>query len=159
DKEKEINITNNDQVQKQENARIINQNVMGNNFLLNLLIGTALIRTLFLVIFFLPLSYELLYELNALQWFAGFMLGTLSGGVAFSLYNFGLIKDKQGDVIILSYIEPVVATIINICFLGGISYLVIVGGVIVLLSNLIIILKNQAKTTYRTSVLNKKIKK
>ncbi|MHA1898125.1 MAG: EamA family transporter, partial [Promethearchaeota archaeon] len=96
DKEKEINGFNTDKSRSQEIEKINNQNVatvMDNSFLLNLLIGTALIRTIFLVIFFLPLSNGLLYGLNALQWFAGFMLGTLSGGVAFSLYNFGLIKD------------------------------------------------------------------
>ncbi|MHA1472598.1 MAG: hypothetical protein ACTSQW_05830, partial [Promethearchaeota archaeon] len=57
--------------------------------------------------------------------------------LAFTLYNVGVKKDKGGNIIILSYFEPVMATINTAIFLQNLSIFTIIGGLFVLLANFI----------------------
>lgn len=61
------------------------------------------------------------------------ILGIVHTGVAYYLY-FGAIKNLEGQkAAIMSYIDPLVAVIVSVFFLGeGIGYLQIIGGILIL---------------------------
>jgi drug/metabolite transporter (DMT)-like permease len=65
------------------------------------------------------------------------LLGLIPTALAFTLYNVGVKKDKGGNIIILSYFEPVMATINTAIFLQNLSPFTIIGGLFVLLANFI----------------------
>jgi drug/metabolite transporter (DMT)-like permease len=51
----------------------------------------------------------------------------------------GVKNDKGGNIIIIAYLEPVMATINNIIFQQAISIFVIIGGALILLANIIVL--------------------
>ena len=67
------------------------------------------------------------------------MLGLIPTALAFTLYNVGVKKDKGGNIVILSYIEPVMATINTAIFLKNLSIFTVIGGILILLSNYIML--------------------
>ncbi|MHA1671246.1 MAG: DMT family transporter [Promethearchaeota archaeon] len=93
--------------------------------------------TLFLFIPFLPLSITDLFRITFLDFIFILMLGLIPTAVAFTLYNVGVKKDKGGNIVILSYFEPVMATINTAIFLKNLSIFIIIGGFFVLLANYI----------------------
>ena len=100
--------------------------------------GMVLFPAVMLIIVFTPLSLGDLVVLETNQWFLGLGLGFLPTAVAFSLYNYGVQNDKSGDKIILSYVEPIVASIINVFLLDVPAVTVIIGGICILAANVLI---------------------
>jgi DME family drug/metabolite transporter len=67
------------------------------------------------------------------------LLGLLPTAIAFASFNYGLRADEGGDVLILSYSEPVVATIVGI-FLGQTpSIFILLGGAAIIVANALIL--------------------
>ena len=59
--------------------------------------------------------------------------------IAFVLYNIGVKNDKGGDIVIIAYFEPVMATINTIIFLKIFSIFVLIGGALILLANILVL--------------------
>ena len=93
--------------------------------------------TLFLFIPFLPLSITDLFRVSILDFIFILMLGLIPTALAFTLYNVGVKNDKGGNIIILSYFEPVMATINTAIFFKNLSIFTVIGGFFVLLANYI----------------------
>ncbi|MHA1507126.1 MAG: DMT family transporter [Promethearchaeota archaeon] len=93
--------------------------------------------TLFLIFPFLPLGITDLFRITILDLVFILLLGLIPTALAFTLYNIGVKKDKGGNIIILSYFEPVMATINTAIFLNNLSIFTIIGGFFVILANFI----------------------
>jgi len=93
--------------------------------------------TLFLIFPFLPLGITDLFRITTLDLIIILLLGLIPTALAFTLYNVGVKKDKGGNIIILSYFEPVMATINTAIFLKNLSIFTIIGCLFVLLANFI----------------------
>lgn len=93
--------------------------------------------TLFLIFPFLPLGITDLFRITILDLIFALMLGLIPTALAFTLYNVGVKKDRGGNIIILSYFEPVMATINTAIFLKNLSIFTILGGFFVLIANYI----------------------
>ncbi|MFW9989702.1 MAG: DMT family transporter [Candidatus Odinarchaeota archaeon] len=94
---------------------------------------------LFIIFMFLPLS---IYDLMLFSFFdliIALILGLFPTALAFLLYNIGIKNDKGGNIVILSYIEPVTATILNIIVLKSLSIFTIIGGSLILVANLFVL--------------------
>ncbi len=99
----------------------------------------AFFHALFLIFIFLPFGANDLPKLTYIEWMFAVLLGLIPTAFAFTLYNIGVKKDKGGNIIILSYAETVVATIITIIFLNVFSIYTIIGGVLIILANIIVL--------------------
>jgi len=93
--------------------------------------------TLFLIFPFLPFGIADLFKITFMDFVIILLLGLIPTALAFTLYNVGVKKDKGGNIIILSYFEPVMATINTAIFLQNLSPFTIIGGFFVLLANYI----------------------
>ncbi len=100
--------------------------------------------TLFIVFFFLPIGAVELIQLTLVDWGFVLLLGLLPTAIAFVLYNVGVKNDHGGNIIILSYIEPVVATIITIFIFHIFSIFTIIGGGLILIANIIVLIFSRA---------------
>lgn len=96
-------------------------------------------HALFLIFIFLPFGATDLPKLTYIEWMFALLLGLIPTAFAFTLYNIGVKKDKGGNIIILSYAETVVATIITIIFLNVFSIYTIIGGVLIIIANIIVL--------------------
>ncbi|MHA2000405.1 MAG: DMT family transporter [Promethearchaeota archaeon] len=75
----------------------------------------------------------------------GLLLGLIPTTLGFTFYNFALQGDRGGHIIILSYMEPVVASITGILIdPAEFHALIILGGALIMLGNVIV---NINKTT------------
>ncbi len=95
--------------------------------------------TLFLVVLFLPLGGSDLGRLTTLDLIFAILLGLIPTAIAFTLYNVGVKNDKGGNIVILSYFEPIMATINTIIFLRALSIFTIIGGAFIVAANIIIL--------------------
>lgn len=96
--------------------------------------------TLFIIFFFLPVGVLDLARVTAIDASWIIILGLIPTALAFVLYNIGIKNDKGGNIIILSYFEPVVATINTVIFLQTFSIYTIIGGSLILLANILILI-------------------
>lgn len=64
-------------------------------------------------------------------------LGLIPTALAFSLFNYGFQSDEGGNVLIISYAEPVVAAIFQVLFFGGVPLTVVLGGACIIAGNII----------------------
>lgn len=94
---------------------------------------------LFLIFPFLPLGALELLRLTLIDLIFAMLLGLIPTALAFALYNAGVKNDKGGNIIILSYIEPVVATILAALVLKSLSIFTIIGGSLILIANIIVL--------------------
>lgn len=94
--------------------------------------------TIFLVIMFLPVGGAELLRLSFIDIIFSLILGFFPTALAFTLYNVGLKNDKGGNIVILSYFEPVMATVNTAIFLRNLSIFTVIGGGLILLANLVI---------------------
>jgi drug/metabolite transporter (DMT)-like permease len=101
--------------------------------------------TLFLVLMFLPFGVVELVHFTLLDLVWVLLLGLLPTAIAFVLYNIGMKNDKGGNILILSYIEPLVATLIAIILAQPFSIFTIIGGSLILLANIIILIVTRKK--------------
>ena len=67
------------------------------------------------------------------------LLGLIPTALAFVLHNVGTKNDKGGNILILAFFEPVVATINTIIFLKIFSIYTIIGGALILIANIIVL--------------------
>lgn len=95
--------------------------------------------TLFIIFMFLPISISDLMKFSFFDLIFALILGLFPTALAFLLYNIGIKNDKSGNIIILSYLEPVTATILNIIVLKSISLFTIIGGSLILVANLMVL--------------------
>ena len=95
--------------------------------------------TLCLALLFLPLGAADLFRLTLLDLIICLLLGFIPTALAFWLYNIGIKNDKGGNIVILAYFEPVIATINTIIFLKIFSIYTIIGGALILLANAIVL--------------------
>ena len=96
-------------------------------------------HALFLIFAFLPLGAVDLLRLTLIDLIFAMLLGLIPTALAFALYNVGVKNDKGGNIIILSYIEPVVATILTVLILKSLSIFTIIGGALILIANIIVL--------------------
>jgi drug/metabolite transporter (DMT)-like permease len=95
--------------------------------------------TLTIILLFLPFGIADLLRLTLYDVILCLILGFIPTALAFFLYNKGIKNDKGGNIIILSYFEPVMATINTILFLKIFSIYTIIGGGLILLANMIVL--------------------
>jgi drug/metabolite transporter (DMT)-like permease len=108
--------------------------------------------TLTLIIFFLPLGVKDIVHLTGYNLLFGLLLGLIPTALAFILYNKGIKNDKGGDIFILSYFEPVIATINTAIFqLQNLSLFTILGGILILVANFIIL---KSSKPFSNKILN-----
>ncbi len=103
---------------------------------------------LFLIFPFLLFGTIELLRLTLIDLLIAMLLGLIPTALAFSLYNTGVKNDKGGNIIILSYIEPVVATILTVLVYNSLSVFTIIGGALIVIAN-IIVLKYSGRETFR----------
>jgi drug/metabolite transporter (DMT)-like permease len=72
----------------------------------------------------------------------GILMGLIPTALGFLFYNIGLNQDKGGDVIILSYSEPIVASILSILIQNIIDPLFYLGGALIIIANMILLFGN-----------------
>ena len=95
--------------------------------------------TLCLALLFLPLGAADLFRLTLLDLLICLLLGFIPTALAFWLYNVGIKNDEGGNIVILAYFEPVMATINTIIFLKIFSIYTIIGGALILIANAIVL--------------------
>lgn len=100
--------------------------------------------TLCLALLFLPIGASDLFRLSFLDLIFCLLLGFFPTALAFWLYNVGVKNDKGGNIVILAYFEPIMATINTIIFLRIISIYTIIGGALVLIANIIVLKYSRA---------------
>ena len=98
---------------------------------------------LFLVAVFIFQSDITGIPLSIIDLLLGSLLGLFPTALAFTLYNIGLNQDKGGDVIILSYSEPLVTSVLSILIQHVVDPLLYIGGSLIVLANLIILLEKR----------------
>lgn len=94
--------------------------------------------TLCIVIMFLPIGGPELMNISLLDIIIALILGLFPTALAFTLYNVGVKNDKGGNIVILSYFEPVMATINSIIFQQSLTLYTVIGGILILLANTIV---------------------
>ncbi|MHA1272867.1 MAG: DMT family transporter [Promethearchaeota archaeon] len=99
----------------------------------------AWFSTLFIIIMFFPLGVGDLPKLSLEVLLIALLLGLIPTALAFALYNVGIKNDKGGNIVIIAYFEPVMATINTIIFQHTFSIFVIIGGVFILLANFFVL--------------------
>nr|MDO8086261.1 EamA family transporter [Candidatus Sigynarchaeum springense] len=72
-------------------------------------------------------------------------LGLIPTALAFTFFNYGLKSDKGGNVLIISYAEPVMASIFQVIFFEGIPIVVLIGGALIIAGNAIALAGNKAR--------------
>lgn len=95
--------------------------------------------TLTLVIFFLPIGAEGFLRLTFPDLLICLLLGLIPTALGFITYNIGVKNDKNGNIVILGYLEPFVATINTVIFLQQLSIFTVLGGILIILANIIIL--------------------
>lgn len=96
--------------------------------------------TLFIIFFFLPFGAMELVMFTWLDLLYVIVLGLIPTALAFVLYNVGVKNDKGGNIILLSYFEPVVATINTVIFFPIFPTYTVIGGSIILIANIIVLI-------------------
>ncbi len=103
----------------------------------NLYVSLALFQHLFSVIVFFPLGFLDLPKLTGWDIFYSMLLGLGPSALGFFLFNYAIKNDKGGNVFILSYFEPVVATVNAALFLQEFSIFTIIGGSFIIMGSFI----------------------
>ncbi len=84
-------------------------------------------------------------DLGSNDWVAALLMGIIPTALAFSLINYGLQKDYAGDVIIFSYSEPVVGSIITAFQNDIMPWNLLLGGILIIFANLLIVMKKRIR--------------
>ena len=95
--------------------------------------------TISLIIPYFPFGITDLSKFSLMDLLISLMIGFFPTALAYILYNIGVKNDKGGNIIILSYLEPVVATINTAIFLRNLSIFTIIGGSLIILTNILIL--------------------
>lgn len=95
--------------------------------------------TITLIIFYLPFGATDILKLDLFDLLICLLLGLIPTALAFILYNIGIKNDKNGNIIILGYFEPFVATLNTAIFLQKFSIFTILGGALIIIANIIVI--------------------
>ncbi len=73
------------------------------------------------------------------------LLGLLPTALPFYLFNIGLGKDDGGDLLILTYSEPVMAALLSVIVDQTLAWFTLVGGALILLANILSLLSTRQK--------------
>ncbi len=93
-----------------------------------------------LVCFFMPFGALDLFRMTPIDLLYGFLLGLIPTALAFVLYNKAIKHDRGGNIAILAYFEPLVATIFSILLQQqSLSIFTLLGGLFILLANILIL--------------------
>ncbi|MFX0136043.1 MAG: EamA family transporter, partial [Candidatus Hodarchaeota archaeon] len=111
----------------------------------------AWFSTLFIIFLTLPIGILDLFKLTFIDWLYVLILGLIPTALPFFLFNIGLKNDKGGNIIILSYFEPVVATINTILFQQIFSIFTIIGGSLILIANIIVLIYSNRNSNSNNS--------
>jgi drug/metabolite transporter (DMT)-like permease len=111
----------------------------------------AWFSTCFIIILSLPFGILDLFKLTLTEWLYVLILGLIPTALPFILFNIGLKNDKGGNILILSYIEPLVATINGIFFQQIFSIYTIIGGALILIANIIVLIYSNKKSNSNNS--------
>ncbi len=95
--------------------------------------------TLFFMFLFLPFGASGIFHLTIIDVFYCLLLGLIPTALPFFLYNYAVKNDKGGNIIILSYFEPIMATINAAIFSQKLSLYTILGGTLILIANIIVL--------------------
>jgi drug/metabolite transporter (DMT)-like permease len=92
-----------------------------------------------LIIFYLPIGSHDIIKLHLTDVVVCILLGLIPTALAFTLYNIAIKRDRKGSIVILGYFEPFVATINTMIFLQKFSIFTVLGGILIIIANIIII--------------------
>jgi len=106
-------------------------------------IALVLFTTIFLFIFTFPFLYKYILNFNFNQLIISILLGIIPTAIPFAIFNYSLTKDEGGDIIILTYIEPIVACILGAVFYSELKMSTLLGGIFIVLANIIILLNDK----------------
>lgn len=99
----------------------------------------AWFSTLFFIFIFLPFGIFDIFKITTLDLIYFLGLGLIPTMIPFILYNYAVKNDKGGNIVILSYSEPIVATLISIIFSQTLSIFTIIGGTLIIIANFIVL--------------------
>jgi drug/metabolite transporter (DMT)-like permease len=119
------------------------------NTLFTLNLYMAAIATACLFLLFGPFSFSYYKILNWVQWLWVLALGLVPTAIAFTLVNYGLQADHGGDVLIFSYSETIMATLLAILFGQALTWELILGGILILVANVLVLLRNKILSWFR----------
>ncbi len=94
---------------------------------------------LFMIIIFFPFGIPYLFSITWLDLVYFILLGLIPTTIPFILYNVAVKNDKGGNIVILSYSEPIVATVYSVIISQSLSVFTIIGGALILLANIIML--------------------
>lgn len=92
-----------------------------------------------LVIFFLPFGATDLLRLTFMDILVCLLLGLIPTALGFITYNIGIKNDKSGNIVILAYLEPFVATLNTVIFGQYFSIFTLLGGLLIIIANIIVL--------------------
>ncbi|MHA1847320.1 MAG: DMT family transporter [Promethearchaeota archaeon] len=69
----------------------------------------------------------------------GMILGLIPTAIAFTLFNIAFQRDTGGNIFIVSYTEPLFATLIDIFIFKNLNIFVLIGGALVIFANLAVL--------------------
>lgn len=81
----------------------------------------------------------------------GTLLGLFPTALAFTLYNMALQEDKGGNIIIIAYAEPFIASIIELVVFRVFSIFVLLGGSLIIIGNIITLRASKRSNPGKTS--------
>ncbi|MHA1688775.1 MAG: EamA family transporter [Promethearchaeota archaeon] len=99
----------------------------------------AWISTFFFILIFFPFGIFDIIHITLLDLVYFFLFGLITTAIRFILYNLAIKSDKGGDIVVLSYTEPLVATINSVIFSQALSLFTIIGGALILTADIIVI--------------------
>lgn len=102
-------------------------------------LAMAAVSTGMLFLVFVGFSYDFYILLQPIHWVIAITLGLFPTAIAFSLVNVGLQYDDSGDVLIFSYSEVIVGSLLTAFIDFQVTINLIVGGCLIIVSNLMIL--------------------
>ncbi|MHA1291887.1 MAG: DMT family transporter [Promethearchaeota archaeon] len=95
--------------------------------------------TMFIIFLFLPFGITYIERLTIADLIIALILGFFPTALAFWLYNIGIKNDEGGNIVILAYFEPIMATILTIIIVKELSIFTIIGGALIIFANFFIL--------------------
>jgi drug/metabolite transporter (DMT)-like permease len=92
-----------------------------------------------LVIFFLPFGATDFLRLTFMDILVCLLLGLIPTALGFITFNIGVKNDESGNIIILAYLEPFVATLNSVIFGQYFSIFTLLGGLLIIIANIIVL--------------------
>jgi len=134
-----------EQLRKQSPTRMDSQILLEKDRVFTNL-GMAAVSSSMLFLVFSGMSVEYYGQLEPIHWGIAILLGLFPTAIAFSLVNIGLQHDEAGDVLIFSYSEVIIGTLLTAFIDYQLTTNLIFGGCLIICSNLLILLQPKSTT-------------